>query len=371
MLQFLWSNIKHTFKNQKMLSVIMFCVQLFSVVIVVFSYGVINHFNFKVSEKESTTLIYNFLTVATGETEFATVDMNDVDKFLKEALPEIEKKLDYFFVMGSAEGAGIQCSSGYKSGKFTVSTQIKRRVGIKSGEKFTDQQMNSSEKLVIASEELVDSDGNVTIEGEKYKAIGVTPGNVITGWVFIPYKAIPEETEVYYISFIFKQPLWEGEYNSIVKLMTDIFGANFIIPEFEGIINESSNRVYRDIMFVTGFLIVVCAVNYCIMYRYMLEKRRREFAITRICGCSKYKAGIVYMVELLGTSILTLLIGIFMYHNWILPEAKEYFTYIGLFYSEKVYRTIASIYTGALGFSYLVLVSRFVRKTPVALVKEV
>ncbi len=372
MLQFLWDNIKHTLKNQRALSVLLILVQLFSVVIIVFSYGVINHYNFKVSERESTTLVYNF-NMPFGDDGYPaiTANMDDVDKFLKKALPEIEDKLDYFFVLGLTDDFTIQCSSGYKAGKFTLSTQLQKRIGVKTGEKFTADQMNSGEKLIIASEARIDSEGYVTINGEKYKAVGAMDASFAMNMVFLPYKAIPDETDVYHISFICKLPLWEGEYNSIVGMIREVFGDSFKIPEFEGVINESSNRVYRDIMVVTGFLIVVCTVNYCIMYRYMLEKRRREFAITRICGCTKYKAGLVYMIELMATSTMTLVAGMAMYHYWILPRAKEHFIYIGLYYSGFVYKVIAGIYIGVLSLMYLFLVCRFVRKTPVALIREV
>ena len=297
--------------------------------------------------------------------------MESVDNFMKELLPYIENKLDYFFLMGPADGYMIECSSGYKAGSFKVSRQLSRNIGVKQGKMFTDEQMNSSEKIMVAMEEDVDENWCIQIGDEKYKAVGLLSKAYADEAVFVPYNAIPENTRVYYISLLLKVPLIESEYNEIVSMIKNNFGDKLDIPEFEGVINESSNRVYRDIMFVTVFLIVVCVVNYCIMYRYMLDKRRREFAITRICGCTKYKAGIVYMIELLGTSVVTLAAGLIMYHKLILPKAVEEFYYMGLFYNRKIYAIIAGIYMGVLSLAYIVLVWRFIRKTPAALVKEV
>lgn len=369
MLKFLKSNIKHALTKQTLLSLLMVLVQIFSVIVIVFSYGIINHYNFKVSERESSTLVYDFIT--RGDDENITVSMEQVDEFMTKSLPYIQDKLDYFFIMGYMEEFCFQCSSGYREGRFTVSKQIKKNIGVISGEKFTEAQMNSTDKIVIAHTSVVDEEGYVTIEGVKYKAIGVLPEAYAERYIFVPYKVMPDNTEVFYISFLLEQPLWEGEYNEIVKMLKETFGDVFKIPEFEGVINESSNRVYRDVMLVTGFLILVCVVNYCIMYRYMLEKRRKQFAITRICGCSRYMAGIVYMLELLGASIITLIAGIILYHQYILPEAKEHFRYIGLFYGDHIYQLITLIYMGVLSISYLFLVCRFVRKTPAALIREV
>lgn len=370
MLKFLRSNLKHTFNNQRGLALLLVIVQIFSVLVIVFSYGVINHYNFKVNEKESTTLEYNFYTIEDEEGYGCWVSKDKLDQFVEKALPFVEDKLDYIFIMGSSDKYYIKCSSGYKNGKYIVSKQIKERLGLGEEEKFTDEQMNSSEKIMIVADEMTVEDGYVAINGVPYKVIGTTslfaPNDVM-----VPYKAIPDNTKVWYISLLFEMPLWESEYNYISELMTEAFGDTFIIPEFEGVVNESSNKVYRDIMFVVGFVIFVCAVNYCIMYRYMLEKRRREFAITRICGCSRVNAGLVYMIELLGTSIATLVLGELLFHFLVLPAAKEYFYYIGMFYSSEVYVTISAIYIGLLCLTYLILICRFVRKTPVSLIKEV
>ena len=70
--------------------------------------------------------------------------MENIDGFLKESLPYIEKKLDYFFIMGYVNGRRIQCSSGYEKGAFKLSTQLSRNIGVIKGNKFTDTQTNSN-----------------------------------------------------------------------------------------------------------------------------------------------------------------------------------------------------------------------------------
>ena len=370
-MKFLLSNLKHSITKQRLMTCLVLFVQLFSVIVIVFSYGVINHYNFKIDEKESTTLIYDFTSFDMENGEYSFVEMERVNEFIKEVLPYIEDKLDYFFIMGTVDDYMIQCSSAYEDGRFKLSTQLEHNIGVVKGDKFTEQQMNTSEKIMIAKEVDVDNDWCMHIGEDTYKAIGLLPDHYASDSIFVPYMSIPDKTQVYYMSLLFTEPLWESEYNEIVSMLKDTFGDTFNIPEFEGIINESSNRVYRDIIFITGFLILVCGVNYCIMYRYILDKRRREFAIARICGCSKYKAGIVYMVELIGVSTVVLVAGLMMYHHFILPKAIEVFSYIGLFYGMTVYLTIGAMYMGILIFAYVVLVWRFIRKTPAILVKEV
>ncbi|MBQ2983129.1 MAG: hypothetical protein IJD58_13600, partial [Lachnospiraceae bacterium] len=284
MRKYLLNNLKHSITNQRLMMCLLVIVQLFSTIVITFSYGIINHYNYKIDEKESTTLIYDFLGInyegTTKEEMYRFVDKESVDEFLKEVLPYIEKKLDYFFISGPADGYMIECSSGYEKGIFKLSTQLDSRIGVIEGEMLTDEQMNSSEKIMVAQQSAVDSNWCIQVDGETYRAVGLLSKVYAERSIFIPYKAIPENTKFYFVSFILTEPLFESEYSEIVSMVKDAFGDTLNIPEFEGIVNESSNRVYKDIMFVTGFLILVCAVNYCIMYRYMLDKRRREFAIS-------------------------------------------------------------------------------------------
>ena len=375
MRKYILNNLKHSITKQRLMMCLLVIVQLFSVIVITFSYGIVNHYNFKIDEKESTTLIYNFLGInyegTTEEEIYRFVDKESVDGFLREVLPYIEKKLDYFYISGPADKYMIECSSGYEKGVLKLSTQLNDRTGVIEGEMLTDEQMNSSEKIMVAQQSAVDSNWCIQIDGETYRAVGLLSKMYAERSIFVPYKAIPKNTKFYFVSFILTEPLLESEYNEIVSMVKDAFGDTLNIPEFEGIVNESSNRVYKDIMFVTAFLIIVCAVNYCIMYRYMLDKKRREFAISRICGCSKYKAGIVYMIELIGVSAITLGVGLLMYHHFILPKAVEKFNYIGLFYGKNVYMAIGGVYMGILSIAYIVLVCRFIRKTPAALVREV
>ena len=112
-------------------------------------------------------------------------------------------------------------------------------------------------------------------------------------------------------------------------------------------------------------------MNYCIIYRYILEKRRKTFAITRICGGAKFKISAVYMGELLGISVLTLTMGILFFSKVLVYKFEYFFEYIQYYYSASVYLAIALVYLAILFVSYLILIRKFVRKTPVSLIREV
>lgn len=380
MLNFIKYNMKSLILQQRNLFILLVLVQVFSVIVITFSYGVVNNYNVKVDEAEGTSLMYETGVKLKDELEregidvVARFDLDKVYSFFGEILPVIENKLDYFFVLGilgDGDGTLIFSSNGYSNRKLTVSTQLKERTYIKSGENFNEKDMNSSEKIVLASKDLAEGTEYVVLDGDRYAIKGVLGTEGMDGAVYVPYYAIPKKTEIKSLSLILKKPLLESEHNYIGEKLTKYFGNLIHIPEFDGVNNESNNKVYRDIMVITVLLIFVCALNYCIIYRYLLEKRRRVFAVTRMCGCSKYKAGIVYMTELLSISVITLLAGQIIYDKLILSEATAMFEYIGYFYGISTYIKLSLIYVAVLFAAYTMLVVKFVRKTPASLIREV
>lgn len=373
MFDFMKFDIKKMFSDKKILLILCILVQVVSVIVIILSYGVINHYNTKIDEPEGYELHYRFKRNKEYDTETqrSYLDMPNSRKFLDKVLPLIENKLDYFFVLGEYNGYILQSSTGYNRGIYTLSIQLKERVALSSGEMFSEEEIRNGEKIIIAGTNMITNDDYIMLGDEKYKLKGVLKESGLSKAFFVPYGAIPDDANVRTLSFLLEKPLLKSEYDVIAETLRECFGDKVIIPEFDGIVNESNNRVYRDIIFVSVILMFVFAIDYCIIYRYILEKRRKLFAISRICGASKLKMSLVYMVELLSMSMITLIVGAFLFHNLILTRVRRIFEYIELYCDMDAYMMLSLIYMGILFVVYLFLIVKFVRKTPVSLMKEV
>ncbi|MBQ9699968.1 MAG: hypothetical protein IJV71_05035, partial [Lachnospiraceae bacterium] len=340
MFEYMKASFKNLISNSKGATILLLIAQIFSVIIIVLSYGVVNHYNTKVDVKESVSLIHAFSVVRDEKTgkvnEF--LDVRGMKNFYNKILPMIENKLDYFFVLGWCGEYTLQSSTGYENGVYTKSTQLNKRIGIAKGRSFTDEEIANGEYCIIVPQDMDNESGYWTFGGNEYKIIGTLSNESMTTEFFVPYGAIPEDTEVREISLIMEKPLLETEYEIISDVLRECFGDKVNIPGFSGIINSSNSRVYRDIMVVSIVLIFVFAINYCIIYRYILEKRRRIFAVSRICGGSKFKISVAYMFELLGMSLITLMIGVFLFDTAILPKATDAFEYINIYCNIEVYK---------------------------------
>lgn len=369
MFGFLTMNLKNLLLKSKISVALLVFVQVFSVAIIIFSYGIINHYNTKVDEVEGTSLIYEFNR---NKERDIFMNMQQTKKFFNEILPIVENKLEYFFVYGYYDEYKVLCSSGYKNGHYALSSQLIYKTGLKDGgEMFTEEEMASGAKCVIIADDMYDGSDCFIIEDEEYDIKGVMSNESYDVEFYVPYGAIPTSTQVIELSLILKKPLLESEYKVIANSLKNNMGDCVIIPEFEGVMNESDNRVYRDIMFVSVVLMFLFAMDYCIIYRYILEKRRKSFAISRICGGTRIEISFMYMLELLGASLLTYVLGAVVFHKVFLGLCVDWFEYIDIYCNVEAYKRLGMIYMLILGVVYLVLVTKFVRKTPAALIKEV
>lgn len=371
MLEVIKMNCKNLLLNQKKFLFLLFVAQIFSVMVILLSYGIINHYDAKIGIAESTSLKFIFSLDEEFEARGEFLNYKEVEKFFSTVLPVMENKLDYFYVDAKCDGYHAMSTNGYKDGRIILSTQMKKKVTLAEGEKFSEKDMSEGRHCVIVGQNLANDSGYMTIGEEHYEIIGIIGIRGLENDFFIPFGAMPKNSQIDYTSIFFTQPLLETEYNVLVKVAKECYGEKIVIPEFDGIKNESGYKVYRGMVLATVILMLLCAINYSIIYRYVLEKRRRIFVVSRICGCKKNMLSIAYMLEMLVISIATLIIGIVLFHNIVLPRSTGYFEYIEMYCTFDAYKGIAVIYIIILLMVYSVLIGKFVKNTPVSLMKGV
>jgi hypothetical protein len=102
-----------------------------------------------------------------------------------------------------------------------------------------------------------------------------------------------------------------------------------------------------------------------------LENRTKRLAISRICGCKRYQAMAIYMIELLMMSVAILAVFELVYVKLILPEIQYTFEYMIYYYTSDFYLKFNVIYIVSLLLAYGVLISKKVKMTPAELIREV
>lgn len=299
------------------------------------------------------------------------ISNDEMESFFDEFIPVIENKIEAIFYMGFSEGISVIMSTGYENDRFVLSPVLNNSVekALDAGRMFNGEELQSGACVAVACDDVFEGADVFVVDGEAYKRIGTIKGEVYSNTMYVPYKAVPDDCEIVYFSINLTKPLLETEYNAMASLIRKYIGNKVDIPQFDGIKNTSFVRVYNDLIVVTVVLVFVCAVNYCIIYRYILEKRRKTFAISRICGCTRAKATAIYMIELLSISLITLGVGVIIYLKFFMPKAVKYFEYIEYYHTFQDNMQVAIIYIVALFITYFVLVVRYVSASPANLLR--
>ena len=388
MIHYLLKDFQGMLSGQKLLVILLCFIQVVSSIIIFFAYGVINHYNTQIGVTEGTELGYTVQQV--DMEEYFTYE--EVQAFHKIILERYKYKLeDYvtfsiYYLDGREDENGkiesmIATSAKYINDKYTVgSERFLNRAGLNFLDKnayvynkkeYIVEQFDKGERVAVVGSAVAYGEEYITLYGEKYRVIGVMKEFLDT-CLYIPHSHMPKEGKYRNVGFTLSKPLLKTEYEELEEIVESCFDGKGCIPEeFNGIKNENQYRVYKSIIAILAIFVLMSGINYCIIFSHILDKRRRMLAVSRICGCTGIKTVVMYMIEIMSVSLITLGAGMLIFIYGILPNIKSTFEYIEYYLNTKVYIQLALGYVGILVVIYLGLVLRFARKTPVRLMKEV
>ena len=372
MIRHIMNNIKSLLRKEKLFILMLIFVQTFSVIIIFSSYGIINHYNTKIDEVEGDTLRFPlFRPVDHEHPELVPkYTYEEVKKFFDAILPRIEKKLNYIYAYGSDEFRNnIEISAGYKKGKYTPSKFFKKMFNLNDMEGLSQKDYDNAAQIAYITSSVKCEGDTIMLGGKEYKVMGVIYDDMMAA-AYVPFTAFPEKIEIKFLSFFTKSPLTRSEYEFIKEAAEKYLGGKAIIPEFDGIENESDYRVYRNMIFIIIGMVFICGINYCIIYHYLIYRNRNAFAICRICGCTRGRAAFGYIAELMAESAVMFALGTFVFYKFVFEKMGEYFEYAAFFYDSSTVMNVFVIYMGILFIMYFVQIYRYVRKAPSELIKE-
>lgn len=130
--------------------------------------------------------------------------------------------------------------------------------------------------------------------------------------------------------------------------------------------DDVSEPVYRDYgleyIFTMGnvlifLVIILSAVNFLYIYSYILEKRKRQYRVFMLCGCSANKTLLFAAAEILLCALVYSLLGIVIFHFAIRPLVVSLEPLLKYSFHQGVYLgvTLASVM-----ISFMVLILEFI-----------
>ena len=187
----------------------------------------------------------------------------------------------------------------------------------------------------------LNKDGTVPIEGNDYSIIGYSS---YIHCPMMPFSSLDEDTPIKSGYFAFVEDVTGKNFDYISQLFIDELGADRVTVDDSISYRKDIKYNYRTVLIMAAIMCVLVAMNYMVLYTYLLERRKRTTAILRICGMSKCKSCLMNIAECILLTVPFYLISATIYGCIVLPHIREYFTRMQGAYTLKIYIVLFGIY---------------------------
>ena len=203
--------------------------------------------------------------------------------------------------------------------------------------------INSNEKIIVGP---TTNDENGYQIGKTYEMNGYEYKCVADcdSIPFIPYNALDDDFRVYLLYVSFEDKLTQQNIDELTPIFNSLFGEHIndsFPPEPYDPIEVHLNQMVYVISLVVMVIILLAIAKF---YNYILSDRKNTLTILRLCGCTRGKVHIIYMLEIFLTMIVTSVIGFVLFKFVVFKGIAELYPSLKEFYTDTVYLIVLAVY---------------------------
>lgn len=377
-MKYIFKNIKSFIKTEKMIFILVIICVMASSFIINFSYGLYQNYN--VVKENETSELYELEIPFNNDLNGNYADK----KTLRDTVLTFSNSLNenvYMYLVKpysdiiTEDYGSVQTRFIIKNGNFApcelFKENLKKFGNFISGEYFSEEQEKNGEKVALVLQEKTNpnddditkklkiNDETILFQDKEFKIVGV---QALYGLI-VPFESLNDNTPVNLLYMGFTNPLTRSQYDEVKEKISMAFGDLAEIPELD--IPEAENYyLYNTIIMISVLIAVLAAINFAVLYKYILSKRTKTLSVFRICGCTKFRALRMFLSECMLITIPVFALTALCYDRFVLPVLAKHFEYIRSAYSLTLYLIIFAIYV----FSSLIVLGimiyfGFLRKT--------
>lgn len=329
----IFKNIKNSFAEHTKVYMLMVFSQLIAIISVFFVYGIFSSYSSKLQELN----IDSYKISA----DFSDVEMAELKESLTEILHEIEVNLDFIFVAGISDDSMLTMHGKYYNGAFHVAEQLKN-MDVEAGRTISDEDVVNANKVAFGTG-FGEVGSKVNIAGTEFEVIGVD-GDKSVNLKCIPITACPDSVEIMMITFNFSSLPTQDEYLLIRNELKRVMGNKVTVDEFE-LKDEEELISIRSIITISVSIGTVSALNTCLLYGYIISRRRKQMAVYGIIGATKKLRLIINLSEVMFINLILELIGVLIFRFTLQELISEIYESSVIMYGIKSYVIMIAAYT--------------------------
>lgn len=343
-------NIKSFFINNFIIFILLVISTITSAIVIFFSYGVYQNYNTILSYKED-DLSDDYIGINYVNTSSEYVTKRDLLNCLSEIddiSNELREQIIQYDVEGIIDNNSYEFKFLYSDGKFKVAEEFKENLkkydNLTEGTYWSDYEEANGICVALISDPAVFGEisaldsikyGNQLKIGEKiYDIIGEQAWNE-NGAMF-PFSTVADEQLLTSTLISFNSAVSVKTYNQIRDVFNNYMGDKAVFEEIRTI-DKDTYYTYKTVILISVFIALIAAINFMILYRYIMSTRKRTTAIFRILGLTPAKLNFMNMSECIILIVPFFILGMVLYQTVFLPRLHTYFVYMQDAYTPFVY----------------------------------
>ena len=343
-------NIKSFFINNFIIFILLVISTITSAIVIFFSYGVYQNYNTILSYKED-DLSDDYIGINYVNTGSEYVTKRDLLNCLSEIddiSNELREQIIQYDVEGIIDNNSYEFKFLYCVGKFKVAEEFKENLkkydNLTEGTYWSDYEEANGICVALISDPAVFGEisaldsikyvNQLKIGGKIYDIIGKQAWNE-KGAMF-PFSTVADEQLLTSTLISFNSAVSVKTYNQIRDVFNNYMGDKAVFEEIRTI-DKDTYYTYKTVILISVFIALIAAINFMILYRYIMSTRKRTTAIFRILGLTPAKLNFMNMSECIILIVPFFILGMVLYQTVFLPRLHTYFVYMQDAYTPFVY----------------------------------
>lgn len=343
-------NIKSFFINNFIIFILLVISTITSAIVIFFSYGVYQNYNTILSYKED-DLSDDYIGINYVNTGSEYVTKRDLLNCLSEIddiSNELREQIIQYDVEGIIDNNSYEFKFLYCDGKFKVAEEFKENLKkydyLTEGTYWSDYEEANGICVALISDPAVFGEisaldsikyvNQLKIGGKIYDIIGKQAWNE-KGAMF-PFSTVADEQLLTSTLISFNSAVSVKTYNQIRDVFNNYMGDKAVFEEIRTI-DKDTYYTYKTVILISVFIALIAAINFMILYRYIMSTRKRTTAIFRILGLTPAKLNFMNMSECIILIVPFFILGMVLYQTVFLPRLHTYFVYMQDAYTPFVY----------------------------------
>lgn len=380
-------NIRGLVKHEKFIFAVMLICVFASSWVLAFSYGLYQNYNIQKTEADIES---KELDIALCEGR--SVKRADLERFLAAISDETLNAVSVVYCSAELPGFPTEYNGGENfgmaafrftvhNGKIQTSSYIKdlweQKGQITSGRYFSDSEEENGTDVALVYSRMGEwndatlairtGENSIRLFDKEYKVIGTYQSS--GGTPLIPFLSVPEDFEFTAPIFLFYKNLTKSQYNNIKQAAQKAVPGVFIFPELTFPDTENF-YIYNNIMLICALIAALTVINFSSLFNYIVQKRIRQLAVFKLCGCTSFKVIGFYLGECALICIPAFVLGMLSYIPVMEILLSPVFPHMKASYSPWIYTSLFVLYIIILLVIMGVTLIRSVKKNTAQIWKE-